>query len=81
LNNNHVFVVPSLDLVVVRIGTTGFGGDWGSVNTLLGNFVKAVVPSTPALAEAVKRAEVPEERLTPDQRRRLRERPIPPDEE
>ena len=26
LNNNHVFIVPSLDLVVVRIGTTSFGG-------------------------------------------------------
>lgn len=76
-NNNHVFIVPSLDLVVARIGTTGFGETWGSVNTLLGKFVKAVVPSTPAQTSLVARAILPEDKLTPDQRRRLRERPIP----
>jgi CubicO group peptidase (beta-lactamase class C family) len=80
LHNNHAFVVPGLDLVVVRLGTTGFGDDWGSVNRLLGGFVAAVAPSTSAQATLVTRARVPEERLTPAQRRRLRERPITTDE-
>ena len=81
LNNNHVFIVPSLDLVVVRIGTTSFGGTYGSVNTLLGNFVKAVVPSTTTEAALVASSELPQEKLTPDQRRRLRERPFPSEDE
>jgi CubicO group peptidase (beta-lactamase class C family) len=72
--NNHVFVVPSLDLVVVRIGTVAFNDSFGSVNTLLGNFVKAVVPTTSALTTLVRRAETPEDKLTPAQRRHLRQR-------
>lgn len=82
LNSNHVFIVPSLDLVVVRIGTAGLGnGGYGSVNTLLGNFIKAVVPSTPTQTSLVARADVPEEKLTREQRRRLRERPFRSEDE
>jgi hypothetical protein len=38
--------MPGLDLVVVRIGNSGFGDTNGSINTLAGNFVKAVVPTS-----------------------------------
>ena len=59
---------------MVRIGTVALGDSYGSVNTLLGNFVQAVVPSTTALTALVTRAETPEEKLTPAQRRHLRQR-------
>ncbi len=45
--NNHIFVVPSLDMVVVRIGDRGRAKEsFGAVqNRIIGSVVKAVLPS------------------------------------
>ena len=82
LYNNHVFIVPSLELVVVRIGDMGWGDTFASINTLLGKFVQAVVPSTPNTGRSVSGVSVltPLEEVTPAQRRGLRERPLPPED-
>ena len=42
---NLMMVVPSLELVVVRLGTRGFGDDRASINAFVKGFVEAVKPA------------------------------------
>ena len=41
LHNNHTFVFPTLNMVVVRVGTDGWADHGGSTNTFLQPIVAA----------------------------------------
>jgi hypothetical protein len=43
LYSNHTFVFPSLDMVVVRVGTDGWDQHGGSTSTFLQPIVAAVL--------------------------------------
>jgi hypothetical protein len=51
LYNNHTFVFPSLNMVVVRVGTDGWSQHGGSTSTFLRPIMEAAGQSSRGLLE------------------------------